>query len=95
MAEERVTYPIVIKLEVPIERGSEVIYELQLQRPKAKHFKKMNMADASMEDALELLSQLSGQPPSVIDELAMEDFTAASEIVGNLFAPSRKTSTRR
>lgn len=95
MAEAKITYPVVITLQVPIERGSEVIYELHLQRPRAKHFKKMNMDNLEVSDALEILSQLSGHPPSVIDELALEDLNGASEILGNLFASSRPTSMKR
>jgi len=92
---QKVTYPIVLKLQAPIEHGSETIYELLFKRPRVKHFKRMRMDNPGMDDAVEIISQLTGHPPSVIDELVMEDMDAASEILGNLFPASRKTTKQR
>ncbi|MDR2573474.1 MAG: phage tail assembly protein [Desulfovibrio sp.] len=66
MAEGKVTYPIVVALQHPIEIGSETIYELKIQRPKAKHFERFNMGDPQFTDMLELLSQLSAPPEKLL-----------------------------
>lgn len=95
MAEEKVTYPVVIKLQDPVEYGSEVIYELKLQKPKAKHFKRLSFDNPSFPEMLEILGQLAGQPPSVIDELSWVDTQTATGILGNLLAPSQTTSNQQ
>lgn len=91
----KITYPVLLKLQEPIEYGTQVIDELKLQRPKAKHFKKLNFDAPSFPELLDILGQLAGLPPSVIDELGWEDTQAATALLGNLLAPSPETLTRR
>jgi hypothetical protein len=95
MAEGKVTYPIVVTLQHPVEIGSETIYELKIQRPKAKHFERFNMGDPQFTDMLELLSQLTGQAPSTIRELDWDDTQEAFAELGKLLTPSRKTTKQR
>ncbi len=95
MAEEKTVYPVVLSLQHPVELGSEVIYELKIQRPKAKHFERFNMGDPQFTDMLELLSQLSGQAPSTIRELDWDDTQEAFAILGKLLTPSRKIMKQR
>ena len=95
MAAGKITYPIVLKLQDPIEYGAEVIAELSIQKPRAKHFKRLSFEAPSFAEMLDVLGQLAGQPPSVIDELSWEDTQAATAILGNLLAPSPETSRRR
>lgn len=77
---------IVIKLKLPIEHGSETIRELVLRRPKAKDFRRLSM-EPGMGEMLDLAGELSGQPPSVIDELDVADMLAVAEELGK-FMPS-------
>jgi hypothetical protein len=74
----------IIKLKEPIQFGSETIGVLEFQDMKAKHLRKIS-AKPSMDDLLNLAGVLCGQPPSVIDELGMEDTQAVMELVGGFF----------
>lgn len=91
----KIIYPVVVKLSRPIEYGSELISELHIQEPKAKHFRKLREEDGAAEAGLGMLGDLTGQPPSVIDELSIPDMQLALETMGNLFEPSPRTSTKR
>ncbi|WP_251976715.1 phage tail assembly protein [Salinicola avicenniae] len=72
---------IVIKLQEPIQHGSEEIRELVIRRPKARDFRRLPMEPA-MGDMLNLAGDLAGQPPSVIDELDVADMLAVVQEVG-------------
>lgn len=95
MAEEKVIYPIVVKLQHPIEYGSEMIYELKLRRAKGKEYRAFHGGDPSMDEMLDLLGKLSGQPPSVIDELDGDDIEGAFEAMAKCLPSSRKTLKQR
>ena len=82
MAEDKV----VVRLREPIQFGSDTIAELVIQKPKAKHFRRMS-AKPSMGDMLDLLGTLSGQPKAVIDELSFVDMNAATEAL-SVFMPA-------
>jgi len=75
-----------IKLLEPIQFGSETITELEMQKPKAKHWRGMP-SSPGMGDLLDLAGRLSGHPPKVMDELSTEDMMRVLEAVGN-FLPS-------
>lgn len=93
--EEKLTYPLTLKLEYPVEYGEELISELRLPRPKGKHFRQFNMEEASMSDMMDMLGKLAGQPPSVIDELDFSDLQRGFETMGKLLQPSPATSMKR
>jgi hypothetical protein len=80
--------PTVIKLKEPIQNGTDRIVELTIRAPKAKDFRKLPM-NPNMGDILDLVSRLSGQPPSVIDELGVEDLSAVSGVVENFIPGGR------
>lgn len=95
MAEEKTVYPIVVPLQYPIEYGSELISELKLRRAKGKEYRMFQSGEPSMDDMLNLLGKLSGQPPSVIDELDGDDLGPLFEALGKCLPSSRKTSRTR
>ena len=73
-----------VRLEEPIAHGDDILIEmLTLKKPKAKHIKHMKM-DASVlaiDDMLKLGGKLAMQPPSVMDELGMNDLMAVVGVV--------------
>lgn len=80
----------VIKLKEPIKYGSETISELTIRKPKAKDLRKLS-GNNSVSEILDLAGRLCGQPPSVMDELGMDDTMAILEIVGNFMEPGPTT----
>lgn len=76
--------PNILKLKEPIKHGSETISELVFRKPKAKDFRSVPM-EPNMGDILNLVGKLSGQPPSVIDELGTEDMMEACAKVSGFF----------
>ena len=76
-----------IRLEEPVQFGSETISELELQKPKAKHFRTMP-AEPTTGDLLDLAGRLSGQPPKVIDELSIGDMKKVLETVAGFLSTS-------
>ncbi len=85
---------VTLKLKEPIPFGSETISELVIRKPKAKDMRRMP-AKPCMGDILDLLGALAGQPKVVIDELGMEDMTAASEVVEGFMPGGRGTGTEQ
>lgn len=79
-----------VKLREPIQFGSETITELTLRKPKAKDFRNMP-AEPNVGDLLNLAGRLSGQPPSVIDELGVDDMLEVLGIVEVFIAGGRAT----
>ena len=81
-----------LKLEHPIQHGSEKITELTVgRRPKAKDFKGIPAQDILFDHMLVLLGKITGQPPSVIEELDSEDLIPAISLV-NDFLPNTLTT---
>lgn len=74
--------PVVITLKVPIKFGSEDIKELKIRPAKAKDFRDMPLSP-KVGDLLNVTAKLTGQPPSVIDELDPIDFMEVAAVVGN------------
>lgn len=85
--------PKTIKLTQPISFGSELISELTIRLPKAKDLRKLP-SKPETGDILDLAGRLCGQPPSMIDELCIEDTTELLEVVGNFMAPGPKTGEK-
>jgi hypothetical protein len=80
-----------IKLREPVKQGSELISVLFVRKPKAKDFRALPAEGASTGDILDFAAKLVGQPPSVVDELCMEDFQELMEVVGNFVMPGQMT----
>ena len=83
----------VLKLREPIKHGSEIISELTIQKPKAKHIRGLPQAP-NTGDVLNLGGKLCGQPPSVIDELCIEDTQDLLEIVESFMVGGRETGSK-
>jgi len=76
--------PVTVKLSEPIEWGDDVIKELVLKRPKAKHVKNMDIKNPRIADMLGIAAKLSGHSTAVLDELCTEDMNKVLEAVGEL-----------
>lgn len=78
--------PGVYKLIDPIRRSDkeEPITELTLQLPRAKHMRGMTK-DPTSSQIFDVLSKLTGQPESVIDELSARDFTKIVDLLAPFF----------
>lgn len=81
-----------LKLSEPIQWGSELISELEVKRPKAKHVRGLPQ-DPKAGDLLDLAAALCGQTPRVIDELCIEDMNRLLEVVGSFLSSSRETGS--
>lgn len=81
--------PKTIKLTSPIQWGSEMIFELTVQKPKAKHVRNLP-AEPKTGDLLDLAASLCGLTPRAVDELSIEDMTALMEVVGSFLSSGRK-----
>lgn len=79
-----------IKLDDPIQYGSETISQLELRKPKAKDMRGLPL-QMGMDDMLKLASRVSAQPDSVIDELSIGDLGRVMEVVGNFIEAGRVT----
>lgn len=85
------TEPKVIKLQYPIEYGESHITELRFpRRLKARDLKGLS-ATPGFDELLTLVGRLSGQPPSVIDELDGADLEAAVGVVTDFLPGGRGT----
>ena len=80
----------VIKLQEPIQFGSETIAELTMQKPKAKHFRKLP-PQPNTGDILDMAGALCGQPAPVMNELGVEDMISVLEAVESFLPASLKT----
>ena len=85
---------IVVKLKVPIEQGTEKIHELVLRRPKARDFRGLPM-EPSLGHVLDLAGDLSGQAPSVIDELDVEDMMEVVGVLEKFMPGGQETGGKR
>lgn len=65
-------------LKYPVTLGNITVTELKMGRLKAKHLRGLKSGGATPEDAIKILSKLTGQLEAVIDELDGEDFTEVS-----------------
>ena len=83
-----------IKLNTPIQWGTETITELELRAPKAKDMRGMPL-QLAMDDMLTLASRCTAQPPSVIDELEFNDLTRVMEEIGNFTGRGLPTGVPR
>lgn len=71
----------VYPLEEPIEIGKKKIESLHLERPKAKHWRDVS-TKMKMGDFFNVISSVSHEPPSTIDELGMKDANKLIEFIG-------------
>lgn len=84
---------ITITLTTPVVRGSKEITELVMRKPKARDLRQLplDLKSASMGALLDLAATLCGQPPSVIDDLEVEDSIRLIEKVTDFLPGSPPT----
>lgn len=75
--DDRTTYI----LKEPIQFGNETITELRFQNPRAKHLMHLPLMAPTGVDFMKLAGQLSGQPPSVMEELSGPDYYGVIAVV--------------
>lgn len=78
-----------LKLQYPISFGDRLITDLFFRRAKAKDMKNLP-ADPGMQ-TIALISRLTSEPPSVIDEMDATDLGAAGEILEDFLPGFRRT----
>ena len=66
-------FPIRLALTEPVMDGDKQIVDLVLRKPKAKDFRAIRQTDRPFGLLFDLAAHLAGVPPSVIDQLCMED----------------------
>jgi hypothetical protein len=79
--------PTIYKLKHPIEIRSkesgaviETVTEFTLQRPKGKILKAIDKVSGEGSAALAIFAAIAGVPPSVIDEVDLEDLAGMQEV---------------
>lgn len=83
---------VTLKLQNPINFGSETIELMILSPVKAKHLRGLSL-DLNMDECLTLLGRISGHPPSVIDELSFIDVQRLLEKVTDFLGAGPKIGT--
>lgn len=80
----------VLELQYPITRSEkdEVIERFEFRRVKLRDLNGLPKDDLA--STVELLSRLTGQPPSVIQEMDAMDMEAAAKIIEGFLPKSRK-----
>lgn len=68
--------PKTITLKEPITRGSEVITQITVAKPKGKHMRLLPTEPATVGDLWPFISKVTAQPYDVLDELEAEDLMA-------------------
>lgn len=79
-----------VELSEPIQFGSELVSALELQKPKAKHFRTLPQ-EPTTGDMLDLAGRLCGQPPKVMDELSIEDMKRVLEAMASFLGSGPAT----
>jgi hypothetical protein len=80
------SFPIIVKLEFPIERGTGdkavIIEELEIaRRLQARDLSGIQQSAMTFDDTVKIISRLTGQPRSNIELLDGKDMMKFSEIV--------------
>ncbi|MEA4872181.1 hypothetical protein SDC9_190427 [bioreactor metagenome] len=75
----------IIKLAEPVTVGSKTVTELRIRPLKAKHLRgiKIGYDGIEMDALLDLASKITGELPTVIDELSPEDLKALGVAVSD------------
>ena len=79
-----------VRLSESIKLGSEIIASLEFRKPRAKDFRTFPQ-NPNTGDLLNLAGRLCGQPPSVMDELCVEDMVEVLHVVENFIEGGQKT----
>lgn len=77
------------KLLHPVQHGSQLIEQVDIQRVKGKHLK--NIDPQSFVGNLTLVSRVTNQPTSVIEEMDMADLNNIKDILDGFLADTPQT----
>ena len=82
-----------IILDHPIDLEGRKLTEITLRRPKVREARdaRKKHKDAADQE-IELIAQLSGLPPSAIEDLDIGDYTRIQEVLGGFFGSSETTA---
>lgn len=90
------TWPCVVKLQHPIDHGSERITSLEFRRGRIGDLKGVKLGkELPTEDLVRLASKLCGQPVGVIDKLDIDDAGEVMDIALDFFAKCLATGQKR
>lgn len=90
------TWPRVVKLQYPVERGSERITELVFRRGRVGDMKGMKLGETvAASDLVLIASRMCGQPVDVIEKLDVDDAGEVMDIALSFFAKCLQTGTMR
>ena len=79
---------MIIKLQKPIQHGSETIQELKFREPKARDIRdRAETLDTN--ELLTLAQELAAQPKFVFDELSIQDMYQVLEAMGKFLSDGR------
>lgn len=83
------------KLKVPLDNGGTQITTITMRRMKVKDIKAIEAAGktSDMEAGVAALAAACDLPPEVVDEMDVEDFTAASEMLASFLPKARPIKT--
>lgn len=85
----------VYKLQYPIQYGGETLDSIEIpDRFKVKHLRAMDRSEGEIGKVIELLSELTQVPPSVIGEIDAEDMTELGSIIGDRLGKPPETGVR-
>lgn len=87
--------PITIKLNKPVKHGEAEIAELVFARkPVAGDLRGIRLGELDKADNLTtIIGRLTGQPPSVVQQLEFADFIACSEVITSFLPGGPRTGT--
>lgn len=76
--------PVTIKLSEAIEAHGEMVSEISLTAPRAKHLRTLPVKQQlDMGDLLNLAGECAGLPVSSVDQLSAADALKVLEVIGN------------
>ncbi|GEM_PF-7135503 len=82
-----------LKLNDPIQFGTEKIESLSFRKAKAKDFREMPITP-NVGDLLNVAAKLAAQPYSVIDMLSPKDMAEVMKILGELMGDGPETGAK-
>ena len=81
----------ILKLKEPVQFGSELISELTVKQIKAKDLRKFPTNSKTLGEMLDFAAHVCAQPPSVIDDLCLEDAMELFEVIMSFLPDGLKT----
>lgn len=83
---------VVVKLSEPVQFGSEeLIEEIKIKKPKAKHLRNIKLEELGFGELLDIAGAVSGNLPKVMDELCWNDAFMIVEVIGDFLPDSERT----